>query len=336
MKDSSLPLVSFKMPVFNAGRYIANTLESVIHQSFKNWELIIIDDLSTDNSLEIAEKYAYSDSRIRIIRRAKNSGHAFTPRKEAAQAAQTEIISPIDADDLIETTYLEKLLDCAKSEDISLVYPTMRLKRHGIDMEIPDKDFDRTKAYRGKDLIGLTLNGWEISANGGIIDKNLYLRCMSMLERTNYIFSDETLTRILLSEANKVRISDAIYFYNINEESVTNRVSSKRFDYLTADKCLADFLKSKNILDSENLIKMEIQRFLNIVNAIRDLNDFGKRLNRFGRLKVRRMIQDAYSSIDWKLLKPNVGWKYYKLMRLGIPTAAIFMKFYDRFSKQGN
>lgn len=77
-KDASLPgmsaadvtpLVSVVVPLFNAEKYIADTISSVLAQTYKNWELIIIDDCSEDNSYEIAERFSNCDSRIHLIKK---------------------------------------------------------------------------------------------------------------------------------------------------------------------------------------------------------------------------------------------------------------------------
>ena len=71
-------LISVVIPVFNAQEYIENTVDSVINQEYKNWELIIIDDCSTDDSVNIVDKYNQNDSRIKLIKFNKNIVIAFS------------------------------------------------------------------------------------------------------------------------------------------------------------------------------------------------------------------------------------------------------------------
>ena len=71
-------LVSIITPVYNAEKYLEETILSVINQSYKNWELLLIDDCSTDKSYEIIQKYLKTDKRIKYLKNEKNSGPAIT------------------------------------------------------------------------------------------------------------------------------------------------------------------------------------------------------------------------------------------------------------------
>ena len=90
-------LVSVIMPSWNTGKFIAESIQSVINQTYKNWELIIVDDCSTDNTDEIVGKFI--DIRIKYLKNEKNSGAALT-RNRALREAKGEWIAFLDSDDL--------------------------------------------------------------------------------------------------------------------------------------------------------------------------------------------------------------------------------------------
>lgn len=90
-------LVSIIMPNYNSGEYLRETLESVFLQTYQNWELLFVDDSSTDNSLDIVREY--SDDRIRVFVNEKNSGAAVS-RNTALKAAKGRWIAFLDSDDL--------------------------------------------------------------------------------------------------------------------------------------------------------------------------------------------------------------------------------------------
>lgn len=98
--------VSIIMPSYNTGRFISKTIESVLAQSYSNWELIIVDDCSTDDTDEVVNQYL-SDTRIRYLKNAKNSGAAVS-RNRALREAKGKWIAFLDSDDLWMPKKLEK------------------------------------------------------------------------------------------------------------------------------------------------------------------------------------------------------------------------------------
>lgn len=113
-------LVSIIMPSFNTGKYITETIESVLAQSYKNWELIIVDDCSSDNTDEIVSTYL-SDDRIHYLKNEKNRGAAFS-RNTALRAAKGKWIAFLDSDDLWMPEKLEKQLSFMKSNGYFFSY----------------------------------------------------------------------------------------------------------------------------------------------------------------------------------------------------------------------
>lgn len=331
----SVPAVSFIMPLYNAGAYLEEAIRSVQAQTVADWELVIADDGSDDGSADTARAFAATDPRIRVISSTRNSGRAFIPRRLAAEASLAPIVSPLDADDTISPDYLEKLLATMRETGASLVYPTMEIpQKDGTLRLIPDTSFDISHPFAGQDLVKETLDGWRISANGGIIGKELYLDSIRRMGLTNYIYSDETLTRLLLIGCGTAAISAARYRYRPTEGSVTRRVSSRFFDFLEADIALSRIVTDTYPPGSEERIKMESQRFFNIVEALRRYSRHAAAMHPRARRKTWLRIRHSYSLIAWETLRPAAGWKYYSLMRMGPGAARIFMKIYDRFAEK--
>ena len=98
-------LVSIIMPSYNTGAFISETIESVLAQTYKNWELLIVDDCSNDNTDQIVKSYL-SDERIRYIKNEKNSGAALS-RNRALQEAKGKWIAFLDSDDLWDINKLQ-------------------------------------------------------------------------------------------------------------------------------------------------------------------------------------------------------------------------------------
>lgn len=103
----NLGVVSIVMPMYNCEKYVAQSIESVISQTYPYWELLIVDDVSSDLSCQIAEEYSRKDDRIRFLRNEKNSGAAIS-RNYALREASGKWIAFLDSDDLWLPTKLAK------------------------------------------------------------------------------------------------------------------------------------------------------------------------------------------------------------------------------------
>ncbi len=113
-------LVSIITPLYNAERFVSETIESVLAQTYPEWEMIIINDGSTDNSLAIAESYAKKDNRISVVSQ-KNAGSAAA-RNHGIRLAKGRYIALLDADDLWEPYFLQRQLSLMAEKNCQLVY----------------------------------------------------------------------------------------------------------------------------------------------------------------------------------------------------------------------
>ena len=118
-KSPNYGLVSVIMPNYNSAKYVKNTIESVLSQTYHNWELIFVDDCSTDNSLDIVR--AFEDERIKIYSTEKNSG-AATARNIAIDKACGDWIAFLDSDDLWMPEKLEKQIEYMHNNSVAFSY----------------------------------------------------------------------------------------------------------------------------------------------------------------------------------------------------------------------
>lgn len=112
-------LVSIIMPSYNTGKYIKETINSVINQTYTNWELLIVDDCSTDNTDEVISEC--KDERIRYFKNEKNLGTAIS-RNKALREAKGKWIAFLDSDDLWEKEKLEKQIEFMKDNNYYFSY----------------------------------------------------------------------------------------------------------------------------------------------------------------------------------------------------------------------
>lgn len=121
------PLVSIIMPTYNEARYLESSIRSVLAQTYQDWELLVIDDCSTDETSILLEKLKEKDVRIKIFRTDKASGSPTLPRNVGIEKAQGQYIAFLDSDDLWIPTKLEhQIVLFEQYMDAVIVYSNYR------------------------------------------------------------------------------------------------------------------------------------------------------------------------------------------------------------------
>lgn len=312
--------VTVLMPVYNAEKYLHDSIGSLLSQTSNKWKLICIDDGSTDNSKQIIEKYCESDNRIKLISQ-KNAGPAVA-RAKAIELVETEYVSILDADDAYSTNYVELMLKRAEETDADSIVPNVDYKgiakqqdlfqQRGLSSDLIIRDgsqaFSMTVPWR--------LHGWQMIRTE--LAKKYYT-----IENASYskFNSDEYITRLLYLKSNKIALCNAKYFYRITPESLTRSISLKKLDYLiTLDKLL-DLCYKENIPT-----KIIIEVYNNYYSTIISLLKMAKLLNREEYLIALKRIKQSYSSS----YKPNLKYKIIKQakIRTQIKLILSYISFY--------
>ncbi len=137
MKSNPSPLISVIIPFFNASRYLKESIESVISQTFDDWELILIDDGSTDDSVQIVTRLSLTEPRIKILSQ-KNAGQAAA-RNNGIKSSKAKFIAFLDADDIWVKNKLEVQLKHLESEKVDVIY--------SLGILMFENDNNRTEPY---------------------------------------------------------------------------------------------------------------------------------------------------------------------------------------------
>ena len=249
------PLVSVIIPVYNTEKYLKECLDSVLNQTLKEIEVICIDDKSTDNSLNILEKYAKKDSRIKLIKNEENTGQAIA-RNIGLNEVKGEYISFIDSDDKIDLDTYEKLYNFSKAKQDVIIFNMVRLDNKGniSESELHLKSIKRTEEntnlLKNKDLVYDTTAG------------NKFIKT-SFLKENNIKFIDKLYEDILFSmelfiATNSVGILKDVNYYwrrrkNTNKSTTQDRTNIKNIkDRIFIIKSIIELFKSdikyKNVL----------------------------------------------------------------------------------------
>jgi len=235
-----MPKISIIIPVFNVEKYLDNCLNSLKNQTFSDWECILVDDGSTDKSLEIATAFANTDNRFKVFSQ-KHSGNPQTVRDFARLRTTTDWIFSVDSDDYLASDCLEKLINRQIETKADVVLLQLNLfdnKTQDVLLKIPNDAFDFNQLLSGADAVKLTIGEWQIS-NNGLFRKTLYKS--QKKHSKNFLNFDEYTQRVVLLGAKTVAFSDVGYFYRQHPESLTKRTPQKHFSSILSRKFLKIF-----------------------------------------------------------------------------------------------
>lgn len=199
--------ISVGIPIYNAEPYLADAIKSVLAQTHPYWELILIDDGSTDNSLEIAQEFAAKDNRIRIISDGLNK-KLPARLNQIIKEAKYDYIARMDADDLMDPRRLELQLEVLKSNNIDLV--TTGLYSIGENNEIQGKRILKNYQMQPEQI----LNGLTNLLHASLLAKKEW--CLRNLYKEDNVLAEDYelwLTASIKNDLKYIVIEKPLYFY---------------------------------------------------------------------------------------------------------------------------
>ena len=236
-------LISIIVPVYKVEKELGECIESLMHQTYKNIEIILVDDGSPDKCPEICEHYANIDSRIRVIH--KENGGLSDARNYGITEANGEFLGFVDSDDFVDEIMYEKLFEAAQSTSSDIAECDCVRFADGERPNLIIKEGQ--KIIKPKEWITETnLNGFlNCVAWNKLYRRELFEGVRYPVGRNN---EDEATTYKLVYKANKiVRIESSLYFYRQRTGSITNsKITSK----IINDKYTA--LKEKTLYFDQN------------------------------------------------------------------------------------
>ena len=251
-KIKYVPKVSVVMPVFNAGPYLRQCLDSVLHQTLKNIEVICVDDGSDDDSLKILQEYAQKDNRITVLR--QNNLHAGIARNAGLSLAKGDYVHFLDADDFFEPDMLRAMSRKADEDASDIVICAFDAYDDGKKITLWQKTADRMFANASpfaperfaSDLYECTNPApWsKMFKRHFFINNNLFfedLKCCN----------DLTCVYTALSLARKISITNNVYIHyrTGQKNNLTSRKQNRASDYIRAIARLERNLKATYLFD---------------------------------------------------------------------------------------
>lgn len=245
----TLPVISVVIPVYNSEKFLRQCLDSVINQSYKFIDIIVIDDGSNDNSLFILKEYSQKDVRIRFFSQ-KNQGLSIT-RNRGIKLAKGDYISFLDSDDWLEIDAYEKLVNCIKSYDIDLLI--FNLKFFYQEKQCYSDNVFQFDKYNLKENI---YHSWEwkqqIIKIAPYAPLKLYNKKFLIKNNLSFspglLFEDAPFHFQCISLAKNIFILDkCLMYYRQHSMSITNRKNDQHFDIFKISHIIDDFLVKNNL-----------------------------------------------------------------------------------------
>lgn len=224
--NTNKTLISIIIPTYNAEKYIKKTIESVVNQSYENWELILIDDCSTDSTIHIINTYL-NDNRISLIENNENSGGPAVPRNIGIERSSGDFIAFLDSDDIWLPDKLEKQLNFLDNNTI-VSTRAYKIDSNDIQIGVMKKSHFVNLLIRCFGKVNIMLYKNFININTAIIPANPSVRF-----RTDKFFhgiEDWLFWFDLLDQGyNSVIIEEKLIKYRVHEESISSRHDDKSF-----------------------------------------------------------------------------------------------------------
>lgn len=214
-----MPVISIIVPVYNAERYINRCIDSILSQTFADFELLLIDDGSTDQSSAICDEYALRDSRVRVFH--KENGGVSSARNLGLDHAQGDFVGWVDSDDYIDPDMYRILYNSLQINNADIVYCNLYMD-YGAQKEL----YKLTQSYKDKHsmLVGWIAEPWTICCTS-LIKRNLYEdNCLRYPSDFNFCEDFWMSLELRLNAKQVVSLDNALYFYNrCNAVSITSR-----------------------------------------------------------------------------------------------------------------
>lgn len=318
--------VSIIVPVYNVEKYLTRCLESLVNQTEKDIEIIIVNDGSPDNSQEIIDQYTKKYSFIKSY--IKENGGLSDARNYGLERAKGQYIMFIDSDDYIEKQMVEKMLQCAQKNKSDIVVCNImdEYEKTGTAKEyfnyIPK---ETTNIFENKQILFNRFAAWN-----KLYNKNLF-KSKDMRFEKGKIYEDLRLILKLYIKSEKISyVKDSLYHYIIRPGSImTSSAMEKNLDIILAFEDIIDYYKTNNIYDSfkDEIEFLAIEHIyisanVRVINAKANSKDKKKIINKFiqymnnnfKNYKNNKYIQNL--SFNKKIIFHLLNMKLYGIIKL--------------------
>lgn len=313
-------MISVIVPVYNSDKYLSDCIDSILNQTYEDFELILVDDGSADNSGKICDIYAIKDARIKVFH--KENGGVSYARNIGLKAATGDYIQFIDSDDYIKENFLQILHDSIikNNSQISVCKATtVSIK----GFEINSKSKVTKDICLGRDeAANFIFNEMNNALWNKLISKDII---KDICFEENRTFGEDPYFLVqVLNNCSKVSfVPDELYYYRKNDESITStKFSERKFDQVYFKDKMYEYMCQNfpDLIDLSN--KWRFTSRLNICRMLCLTGNDKKYEAVFQEYKL--FMKEHYIEIKGLLSKKEN--MEYKVFKMGIPIYSFFVK----------
>lgn len=223
------PLISVIVPIYNISDYINDCLMSVVNQTYKDIEIILVDDRSTDSSGKVCDDWAKKDNRIKVIHKKKNEGLNMA-RFSGWEVSSGDFIAFVDGDDMIDERYIESLYMCIQKSDADIAAVGYRFFQHNEKPTIQENKTYHHKVFTQAEVIKhhATQQQYIPSFHGNLttVHCKLYKRAIVNSvdwAKSNYsIGEDDFFSLMCYAASQKIALAyTELYYYRVSPNSIS-------------------------------------------------------------------------------------------------------------------
>lgn len=237
--------VTVIIPIYNTEPYLCRCLDSVVLQTYKNMEIILVDDCSTDNSFEICKEYVKKDKRIKIVQNSKNMGLGFS-RNVGLLHSTGNYITFLDSDDYLKIDAIEMLVKHINTKEYDLVISKMvKVTQDGKESNYKNDYLDNYESSGVEALKNIFLEKNDCSACAKLYTRKIIGETRFLCNTTNEDFP--FVSNVLLKAAKVMFITNVTYCYFTRDNSITTSAfSDKQFDKINNSYSVYSLIKKNN------------------------------------------------------------------------------------------
>lgn len=295
--------LSIIVPVYNVERYLCKCIDSILNQSFKDLELILVDDGSIDNSGEICDKYSCKDKRVKVIH--KKNGGVSSARNTGLKIANGEYIGFVDPDDWIETNMYERMYnEIIKTNSDIIICNFKKIFENREEKYIYENkslELNNIEALNELYNIKYIYNfAWNKIYKKSLFDNLKY--------KEGFIYEDEFIIHQLLYKSNKVSyIPEHFYNYYQRKGSIINSgFNIKKFDKIRALSERIEFFEKLKLYDlvkkaEKDYIDVFIWNYYIAKKNLKECNDNLLEVKRDFNIRLKSILKNDLISLKHKI-----------------------------------